>query len=207
MNKTTTLLLVGLACASLPACATVDLAEVATPRAQVAEAEPQTNVVQRAVAKLKTAFAQRGFGPNTSKRNMHAAADMLLNGLSKTSETAPARYAEQGKDAPEVLADIRLARRHIEQTTRAAEIYLEVAPRDRVLDDELNSLEAALMASEGATRDFAMALAVEQEPSELIALRGSVDDLRRVTDSFGIRVRQTKSDKIALSMASRDVAN
>ncbi len=206
MSKTTKLLLVGLACATLPACTTVDLADVATPRAQVSEPE-QTNVVQRAVAKLKTAFAQRGFGPDTSKRNMHAAADMLLNGLSKTSEAAPARYAEQGRDTPTVLADVRLARRHIEQTTRAAEIYLEVAPRDRKLDDELKSLEAALLASEGATRDFAMALDIEDEPSELVALRGSVDDLRRVTDSFGIRVRQTKSDKIALSMASRDVAN
>ena len=205
MTKTTRALIVGLACATLPACATVDLADVATPRAEASEPE-QTNVVQRAVAKLRAAFAQRGFGPDTSKRNMHAAADMLLNGLN-TTDAAAASYNDTAKDAPAILADVRLARRHIEQTTRAAEIYLEVAPRDRDLIEELRSLELALVASEGAARDFATALDTETEPADLVALRGSVDSLRRVTDDFGMRVRQTRSSKIALSMASRDIAN
>ena len=205
MIKTTRALMVGAACAMLPACATVDLAEVAKPRAESPQAE-QTNVVQRAVAKLRTAFAQRGFGPDTSKRNMHAAADMLLNGLSQ-ADAAPARYSDTAKDAPSVIADIRLARRHIEQTTRAAEIYLEVAPRDRDLVEELRSLEAALVASEGAAQDFAAALPSGEENAELSALRTSVGSLRKVTDDFGLRVRQTRSPKIALSMASRDIAN
>ena len=190
------------ASAMLPACATVDLADVASPSVR-ADAPADVNVVKRAAAKLKTAFTQRGFGPNASKRKMHAAADMLLNGIQSTGASdADDHYNANRKSPALVTADILVANRHVEQTRRAAEIYLEMAPRDRDLVAELKDLEAALVASEKAVRTFTVALD-DAPTSELRTLRGSVDRLRHVTDEFGIRVRTARSEKLALDALSR----
>lgn len=184
-------------------CATVDLQSMAGTMPASADAQPsERNVVQRAVDKLRAAFASRGFGEKTSQRKMHAAADMLLNGLAARSVSAPeGDYAATLKPASIVLDDIALAQSHIDQATRAAEIYLEMAPSERKLDDELDSLQAALMASERASRVFTDALG-DETLSELVSLRTSVDALRTVTDSFGQRVRMSKSGKIGLTAAS-----
>lgn len=207
MTRRTTYAALMLVCtAMLPACATVDIAEMTTPSAR-AEAPAEVNVVQRAVEKLKTAFSQRGFGPKDSKRKMHAAADMLLNGIGKATETDTGDdYNAVARSPESVTADITLANRHVVQTTRAAEVYLEMAPRDRKLTDELSSLEAALLVSEKAVRVFTVAMD-DAETVELNQLRDSVDGLRRVTDEFGIRVRMDRSGKLAVAAASRGDAS
>ncbi|MGJ8559743.1 MAG: hypothetical protein ACSHX3_05865 [Litorimonas sp.] len=184
-------------------CATVDLQNMAgssdTPSAM--QYETESNVVQRAVEKLRDAFASRGFGAKTSKRKMQAAADMLLNGLSARTVSSD-DYTATARPIAAVIEDIQLARGHVEQTTRAAEVYLEVAPRSRNLDDELKSLEAALLASERATQFFQSALP-DNTYADLDDLRLSVDGLRAITDAFGERVRMSNSDKLAVDAASR----
>lgn len=186
--------------ATLPACATVDVASMTAPAAR-AEAPAEANVVRRAVAKLKTAFTQRGFGPNASQRKMQAAADLLLNGINRDAAVAEAGYADQTHSAAVVTADILVATRHVNQATRAAEVYLEMAPGDRRLDGELAELEAALLVSEKACKTFAKALS-RDDTSELAALRSSVDDLRDVTDAFGFRVRRDRMADAAAETAT-----
>lgn len=186
-------------------CATVDLQNMAgsSDNVSTVQYESESNVVQRAVAKLRDAFASRGFGTKTSQRKMQAAADMLLNGLSaQTVSVDDDDYAATPKSVAAVIEDIQIARGHVEQTTRAAEVYLEVAPRSRKLDDELESLEAALLASERATKFFQSALP-DNTSADLADLRVSVDGLRAITDAFGTRVRMTNSDKLAIDAASR----
>lgn len=188
-------------------CATVDLQNMAgsSDTATNTQYESESNVVQRAVEKLKSAFASRGFGAKSSQRKMQAAADMLMNGLSaRNVSAADGDYTATNKTPAAVIEDIQLARRHVEQTTRAAEIYLEVAPQSRDLDDELESLEAALLTAERATQYFQSALTTDETASpDLKDLRVSVDGLRAVTDAFGARVRLSHSDKLAVDAASR----
>lgn len=177
-------------------CATVDLQNMAgsSDVATTTQYESESNVVQRAVDKLRTTFASRGFGAKSSQRKMHAAADMLLNGLSARSVSASDEdYAAAEKTPAMIIEDIQIARGHVEQTTRAAEVYLEVAPNGRTFDDELESLEAALLASERAVTMFDAAL-LSDDPVELDSLRVSVDGLRVITDEFGARVRLSRSD-------------
>lgn len=186
-------------------CATVDLQNMAGSSDASANAtyEAESNVVQRAVEKLRDAFASRGFGPKTSRRKMEAAADMLMNGLSAGNISVDADdYADAKKPTALIVEDIRLARGHVDQTTRAAEIYLEVAPQSRTLDDELENLEAALLVSERAIQSFQSALP-DHESADLNDFRLSVDQLRVVTDAFGDRVRISHSDKLAVDAASR----
>lgn len=178
-------------------CATVNLTSMAgsDDAAPTTAAEADINVVQRAVLRLRDAFASRGFGAHSSERKMQAAADMLLNGLSATQTSADdAAYGDTVRDSAMILEDIRVARVHVEQTTRAADVYLEVAPTRRNLQDELSHLEAALLASEKAAKMFGEAI-VGEDPTELILLRQSVDSLREVTNEFGARVRTAKRMK------------
>jgi len=185
-------------------CATVDLQNMAGPHDTVtsAQSESEGNVVQRAVQHLRDAFASRGFGAKSSQRKMQAAADMLLNGLSAQSLSSVDGDYATDKSPAMILDDIQIARGHVQQTTRAAEVYLEVAASDRDLDEELQSLEAALLASERAVQMFE-AVETEDTRSSLDSLRLSVDELRLVTDEFGARVRMSKSDKLGIDAASR----
>lgn len=185
-----TCLLAASAATVLPACTTVNMADVAVPGAR-AEAPAEVNIVQRAVEKLKTAFTQRGFGPKDGREKMQAAANILLNGINSEAAQADNGYAAVDRSPAIVAADILVATRHVEQTARAAEVYLEIVPADRSVEPELAELEAALLVSERAARGFAAALDDEGD-RDLAALRDSVDRLRRVTDGFGFRARQDR---------------
>ncbi len=182
---------IALVATCVPACATVNVSDVAGATAQ-AESPRDVNVVQRAVEKLKLAFTQRGFGPKASKAKMQAAADVLLNGINSEVADNTTAYNDVPRPISVVTADILVAKRHVEQTTTAAEIYLDMAPEDRSLGEELASLEAALLVSEKACKTFETALE-DQDATELTTLRRSVEDLRAVTDAFGFRVRADRS--------------
>lgn len=189
------------ACLALPACTTVNMAEMAGPTAQASDAPAEVNIVKRAVEKLKTAFTQRGFGPKDSRRKMHAAADVLLNGINREAAASEGGYAATPKTQAVVAADILVATRHVEQTTRAAEVYLEMVPGDRGVAEELADLEAALMVSEKAVRGFGTALG-DTDAAQLLDLRRAVDGLRRITDDFGFRVRADQSRTSAENTAA-----
>ncbi len=190
-HRFTRLICLFIVAVSLPACATVNMTEVAGASVQ-SEAPRDVNVVQRAVEKLKLAFTQRGFGPKVSKAKMQAAADVLMNGINSEAANETDGYNDVPRSPAIVTADILVAKRHVEQTTTAAEIYLDVAPRDRSLAAELASLEAALLVSEKACKTFSAAL--EDETAELTSLRSSVDELRQVTNAFGYRVRADRAE-------------
>lgn len=172
------------------ACTTVNLQSMAGPSGNdVVEIKSEANVVQRAVERLKAAFTSRGFGPKSSEKKMHAAADMLLNGMARhVSQSEDGGYSEQVRPVSVVLDDAHMANRHVEQTYRAAEVYLDVASDEEDLTEELQSLQAALIASDRAVILFDKALP-DHAKTELSDLRISVDKLRLVTDRFGDRVR------------------
>ncbi|MEM9600326.1 MAG: hypothetical protein AAF926_04830 [Pseudomonadota bacterium] len=196
-------LVIGMGAVLCTGCATVDLQSMAGTDAQaVSVSEPEGNVVERAVAKLRAVFASRGFGEKSSKKKMQAAANVLLNGLNARISADP-DYMDVPRLVAEVREDMSIATVHVDQTTRAAEIYLEVAPIERDLSGELDSLQAALLASEKAARGFTTALddyeaGSSQTNPDMAQFRTSVDALRDVTDAFGDRVRQTRTIRLGL---------
>lgn len=184
-------------------CATVDLNSMAgTERTEAVASAPETNVIERAVARLKAVFASRGFGEKSSQKKMQAATNILLNGLSASQSSDP-DYMDVPRLVAEVREDMLIATQHVDQTTRAAEIYLEVVPDDRELDAELDNLQTALLSSERAARSFAAALDAyltgsSDSNSDLLNFNASVDALRSVTDAFGDRVRHKRDHDLGL---------
>lgn len=193
------------ACAALlGACATVDLNSVGgMPSNQTESAAPVTSVVERAVSRMTTAFADRDLAAAPERSNMAMAADVLMNGLSGdgADSVVQTSYADRNLPRTTILADIATARHHIDQTTRAATIYLEMAPSDDDLTDELSQLEGALLSSERARIGFDRAINPKTTDSdaggELADLQHSIDGLRSVTDEFGIRVRLRRMERLA----------
>lgn len=186
-------LLISTVALSCTACATVDLQSMGgSSETTTLSAKSEMNVIMSAVARLKAVFAERGFGTESSKRKVHAAAEMLMNGIS--SETAVEDenpYFREAKPVPVVLADADLAMRHVVQTRRAAEIYLDLVDPDEPVEKELESLQGALITSERALATFREALP-QENLSDLEPLEASVDGLRDITDQFGDRVRQSR---------------
>lgn len=187
---------------SMSACATVDLNDVATSNSPNAAKSVDVNVVQSAASKLYTAFSNRGFVAKDGRKKMRSAARVLLKGLEDKNVTTVSTegYASAAQSQVTVLADIRLASTHVEQTTKAAEVYLAMAPAEKSLRKELGSLEKALIASREASQVFEDALiktAGETNAMDFAAYKTSVNELRDVTNAFGDRVREAQMFKAA----------
>lgn len=185
---------------SLSACATVDLTEVTAPKNASAAQVADVNVVQRAASKLYAAFTNRGFVAKDSRKKMRSAARVLLKGLEDkgAATIASAGYADLAVDSVVVLSDIRMAATHVEQTTKAAEVYLAMAPGEKSLRKELVSLEKALIASREASQVFEDALIKtvgETTALDFVSYSNSVNELRDVTNAFGDRVRESQMNK------------
>ncbi|WP_026941874.1 hypothetical protein [Hellea balneolensis] len=188
------------ACLSMTACATVDLNEVALQSKPSASKAVDINVVQRATAKLYAAFTSRGFVDKDSRNKMRSAARVLLEGLEEKDVTSEASvgYAALASDSRIVLSDIRIASTHVEQTTKAAEVYLAMAPAEKKLRKELVSLEKSLIASREAATIFEEALIKttgRASDTEFVSFKVSVNELRDVTNAFGDRVRESQMHK------------
>ena len=187
---------------SMSACATVDLTEAATSKTASATKVADINVVHRAASKLYAAFTNRGFVAKDSRKKMRSAARILLKGLEdKGSASLEAQgYADLAVDSNIVLSDIRIAASHVEQTTKAAEVFLVMAPSEKSLRKELGSLEKALIASREASQIFEDALIKttgETTVTEFATYQYSVNELRDITNAFGDRVRESQMNKIA----------
>jgi len=93
-----------------------------------------------------------------------------------------------------------MAQSFVSQATKAAEVYLAMAPDDTNLREELASLQEALIASREAQLVFKAALAGQNtsEHSVLVTFVNSVDALRDVTDAYGDRVRSGRTLTSAL---------
>ncbi len=190
---------------SLSACATVDVTGYGTSPAIVKPADKAVsgNIITRSVKRLYDVFIDRGFYEDSSRKRVQSAANILLNGLQTSdsgvqtiSETAPVTTAA-------LLDDVQTARYHIEQTTKAAEVYLEVASGDAKLVDELKQLQKALRVSEKAVDGFTVSDLAENHEvkTELTELRREINKLRNVTDDFGdvVRARRIASASTASS--------
>lgn len=187
---------------SLSACATVDLTEATAAKSSSATSTADVNVVQRAASKLYAAFSNRGFVAKDSRKKMRSAARILLKGLEDKSSTSVETlgYVSLATDPVVVLSDIRLAGTHVEQTTKAAEVYLAMAPSERSLRKELVSLEKALISSREALQVFEDALIKtkgETTAMDFTSYKQSVNELRDVTNAFGDRVRESQMTKVA----------
>ena len=187
---------------SLSACATVDLNEMASSGATPAAKTADVNVVQRAASKLYTAFTNRGFVPKSSRKKMQSAARVLLKGLEdkEVTSVSAVAYVDMAQSPQVILSDIRMAASHVEQTTKAAEVYLAMAPSEKSLRKELVSLEKALIASREASQVFEDALiktSGEATAMDYKAYKTSVNELRDVTNAFGDRVREAQMTKVA----------
>ena len=189
-----------LSCLSMTACATVDLDEMAAANNASKSEFVSVNVVQSAATKLYAAFTNKGFVAKTSQKRMQSAAQILLVGLQEQGvKASDESYASTAVDPLIVLADIKTASHHVEQTTKAAEVYLAIAPSDKSLRKELNSLEDALLASRAAEIAFEEALLQTGRPltsSEFVNYNQHVDELKEVTNAFGDRVRDAQLSRI-----------
>ncbi|MDB2437120.1 hypothetical protein N9W89_00250 [Hellea sp.] len=188
------------ACLSVSACATVDLNEMGAQSKPTATKSVDVNVVQRATAKLVAAFSNRGFVHKDSRKKVRSATRVLLKGLEDKDVTAsaPVSYASLATDKNVVLSDIRLASSQVEQTTKAAEVYLAMVPADKSVRKELVSLEKALIASREASMIFEDALlktAGTANDLDYTSYKSSVNALRDVTNAFGDRVRESQMAK------------
>jgi len=197
------LVILSLATVMMTGCATVDLNDMAsnTPDAEARKAD--TNVVQKAVAKLHAAFSNHGFVQTDSRKKMQKAAKILLKGLEEKDLTSSAdaeSYANRVHTREKILSDITLATHHIGQTTKAAEIYLAMAADESGLRDELGSLEKALLMSNEARNAFENALLNTggvMDASKWEAFETAVENLNAVTDKFGEQVRSSQSVKVS----------
>lgn len=187
-------------CLSMSACATVDLDEMAAANNASKSEFVSANVVQRAVTKLYAAFTNKGLVAKTSKKKMQSAAQILLVGLQDQGlKENDDDYASITVDPLTVLADIRTASHHVEQTTKAAEVYLAIASTDKSLRKELNSLEEALLASKAAESIFEDALIKTGRPlttTEFASYNVHVEELKDITNAFGDRVRDSRSSRL-----------
>ena len=196
------LILITSAALSMSACATVDINDMASPTVTASAKTADVNVVQRAATKLYTAFTTRGFVPKSSRKKMQSAARVLLKGLEDKDVTSvsAAGYVDMAQNPQVILSDIRMAGTHVEQTTKAAEVYLAMAPSEKSLRKELVSLEKALIASREASQVFEDALIKTSGDATAVdyaAYKTSVNELRDVTNAFGDRVREAQMFKPA----------
>ena len=187
---------------SLSACATVDLDTATTSNRPSTAKSVDVNVVQRAASKLYAVFSNRGFVAKDGRKKMRSAARVLLKGLEDKSVTTVSTvgYAANAQSQVTVLSDIRMASTHVDQTTKAAEVYLAMAPAEKSLRKELISLEKALIASREATQVFEDALinvAGDINAMDYSAYKVSVNELRDVTNAFGDRVREAQMTRVA----------
>lgn len=189
-------------CVVMTGCATVDLANMTAPTASAAEAKVEkTNVVKRAASKLYAAFTTKGWVTKISRKRVQSAASVLLRGLDSESEDGPLNgYAANAGSLADIKSDIYTAQQHVEQTTKAAEVYLEISPDAANLREELASLQKALITSRQAELVFASAIEARStnDDTTLREYSQTVDRLRDVTDAFGDRVRLTRTLTSAL---------
>lgn len=186
----------------LSACTTVDLSEMASQNS-FAKTTVEKNVVERSVGRLYSAFTRKGWCTRTSRNRLQGTAQVLLKGLENAKLSAPSQgvtYNVEPKPFTVIVTDIAQAQTHVDQTVRAAEVYLEMAAADTDLKQELIGLERALLASREAKTTFDTALSAHSEASDTTILdlySASVEDLRSVTDIYGERVRENNRSQMS----------
>ena len=179
----------------LGGCATVDMTQLGNAPDSSQSSGP-VDIIERATDRLFALFTSKGLSTHQSRQRMQSAASVLLEGMDEKALTAVA-YAPA---TPEALqTDLAEARLHVDQTVRAAEVFLAMsAPRDD-LRDELAALEQALLASRQAELAFAKHV---DDTDAMGGFTTTVDRLRDVTDELGRRVRRAGTRSAAVVAAT-----
>ncbi|MEP6342269.1 MAG: hypothetical protein ABJ275_03065 [Maricaulaceae bacterium] len=187
---------------SLSACATVDVTSMGSAEQETVNVETVDtgNIITRTVKRLHQAFVNKGWSEDVSQEKTQSAANVLLNGLEDIDPTDVAPRELTYTNADDLLSDIKTARYHLSQTTKAAEVYLDVASSDSDLSGELKQLQKALHDSETAHENFIKqkkySTAIEHE---IMYYASEVEKLRAVTNDFGDIVRARRLAVMAAS--------
>lgn len=184
-----------LAIFSLSACATVDVSSIGASPAETiaAKSVDNGNVITRTVKRLYQVFTDKGWYEDTSRKRVQSAANILLNGLQTSDEGVVMPVSGAADSSVDLIDDIKTARYHIVQTTKAAEVYLDIASSDANLTDELKQLQKALRVSEQVQLSFSESDVLNSAAvTELGGLKAEVETLRSVTDNFGDVVRERR---------------
>ena len=205
-------LILGLACCvSLSACTTVNFSAFGDSEIMQAEAEAdQANVVELTTDALLSSFDERGYGLHMKRSRIAMAADILMNGFrSEHRDNIDSAYADTLRTPDVIAKDIVIAKGYVDRTVSAAQIFKRTADIKDPFKSELKRLEAALSKSENAALGFEMALeavtvhdTVSTDTPSLSAvtqaladLELSIDDLRNVTDDYGMSVRARRQHR------------
>lgn len=173
----------------LPGCTTVDLSQVREATRPVQETKPSLNVAERAASRLTTVFRTKGWTQAGPREKTQTAASVLLNGYKAIGP----KPAAPSISLATLSADLALATDYIDQATKAAEIYMDMAEPNANFDQELSLLETAYLSAKDAERKFTAIVSQSGHPghdSSLAALAVSLGGLKSVTDIYGERIRR-----------------
>lgn len=175
----------------LSGCATVDVTDIGAKNTDIVQDQSLNqdgNVITRAVMRLYDVFVDQGWHEDRSRERVQTAASILLNGLEETNKSEPS-LINASFNQESLMNDIKTAHYHISQTTKAAEIYMDVASSDVDLRPELKQLEQALTLSEEAQTIFQSRVTTDTAQVNMEQLSRAIDTLRVITDEFGDVVR------------------
>jgi len=182
---------VALVVTGLGACTTVDLSQISESQERSIILAPAQNVVERASHSLTAMFRGKGWCKGTPQEKTQSATSVLLNGVTNASAKQTSTLIYNSGAA--LRADMLTAAVQVNQTTKAAEVFLSMADELTELEAELSSLEIALLSARQAQSKFGLAL-VNFDTPENKRIHGdltrSVDGLKTVTDAYGVRLRR-----------------
>ncbi len=181
---------------SLGACATVDIADMTTLGGDTAIAQAdKTNVVITASDKLYAEFEDKGLCQSETER-MKSAAAFLLQGRQALTNHPEGAYVTKVSDFEQLQVDMVQATLLVKNTSKAAEIYLDLAEPESDFRPELKRLEKAVYATQSAKIQFKL-VSDKIGETDFSKFDAAAEDLRKVTNVYGDRVReqaQTKTD-------------
>lgn len=189
---------------SLSACATVDVTAIGDTKSDVKTVEfvETGNVITRTAKRLYQVFVAKGWYEDTSRKRVNTATNVLLNGLKDVEVDVETGSQVTYTSTDEFLNEIKTARYHLTQTTKAAEVYLDIASSDADLTGELKQLQKSLHVSEKVHENFSN----QQNESALVetelnSFAVDIETLRQVTNDFGdvVRARQLASKSASAS--------
>ncbi len=174
----------------LSACTTVDLSQVSMDQKPIASVKPIQNVVEKAAISMAAMFTRKGWCA-VSTTQSQSTANMLLNGIeSKPSQAT--LHADVILSSRQLSDDLILAQEQVNQTTKAAEIFLTMSEKVSSFDKELSLLETALLSAREAEGNFQTMLGLvanQKNHQHYKEFQNSVDQLKLITDAYGDRIR------------------
>lgn len=180
---------------SLSACATVNVSAIGdtTSNVEAEDVVDSGNVITRTAKRLYQVFVDKGWYEETSRKRINTATNVLLNGLKDVEVDVETGSEVTYISTDHFLDEVKTARYHLTQTTKAAEVYLDIASSDADLNGELKQLQKALHVSEKAHEHFSnQKVESTVAVAEINSFAEDIETLRHVTNDFGdiVRARQ-----------------